>query len=131
MASFARQIVEAAKRGEKQAELVTGDVSIVRDFVDVRDVVAAYFTLLNKGAKGAVYNICGGQGVSLREIIERMAAVAGIGVSIHVNEKFIRPMDNRAIVGSFEKIKRDLGWEPRILLERSLRDIIEYWKTQV
>ncbi len=131
VASFARQIVEMSKLKEKAGELRSGDVSIVRDFLDVRDVVKAYYELFMKGQKGAVYNVCSGQGVSLSEIIQRLAAVAGVNVNIVKNDKLIRPMDNRIIIGSNEKIKQATGWVPKIPLSESLQDIVAYWNQQI
>lgn len=131
VASFARQIVEMSKSEEKVGELRAGDVSIIRDFLDVRDVVRAYYELFMEGQKGAVYNVCSGQGVSLSEIIQRLAAVAGVNVHIVKNDKLIRPMDNRIIIGSYEKIKQTTGWEPKIPLSQSLQDIVAYWNQQI
>lgn len=130
IASFARQIVEMAKTGMKRGKLSAGDVSIVRDFLDVRDVVAAYNLLLKRGAKGEVYNVCSGRGVTLLEIIKLLADIAGIEVDVVKNEKLIRPMDNKIIVGSNRKIKHETGWEIHISLADSLNDIVEYWKEQ-
>jgi GDP-4-dehydro-6-deoxy-D-mannose reductase len=130
-ASFARQIVRNVEIRRKWERITAGDVSIVRDFLDVRDVVKAYYLLFMKGQKGAVYNVCSGQGVSLSEIIQRLAAVAGVNVHIVKNDKLIRPMDNRIIIGSYEKIKQTTGWEPKIPLSQSLQDIVAYWNQQI
>ncbi|MBA4423350.1 MAG: GDP-mannose 4,6 dehydratase [Syntrophus sp. (in: bacteria)] len=59
IASFAKHLVEMKKRGVSSPKLITGDISLIRDFVDVRDVVRAYDRLLKKGRKGEIYNICG------------------------------------------------------------------------
>ena len=128
VASFARQLVAMAKSGMKEGELSAGDVAIVRDFLDVRDVVKAYYLLFERGQKGSVYNVCGGQGVSLSEIIRKLAAIIDIKVNVVKKENLIRPLDNRIIVGSNEKIRRETGWEPQIPLSRSLEDIVSYWQ---
>ena len=107
--------------------MVTGDTSIVRDFTDVRDVAAAYDLLLKKGKTGEIYNVCSGKGTSLNDVIGIMAKILGINIHVRVNEKLVRPSDNRIIIGSNEKIKRDVGWHNSIPLEKSLSDIIDYW----
>ena len=128
ISSFAKQLVEIKKRGKNSGELVTGDTSIVRDFTDVRDVVVAYDLLLKKGKTGAVYNVCSGKRRSLSDIIGIMAKILDINIHTRVNEKLVRPSDNKIIIGSNEKIKREVGWNMRIPLEKSMSDIIDYWQ---
>ncbi len=131
VSSFAKQVVELGKSGRNNGEVIVGNVGVVRDFLDVRDVVAAYYLLFKKGRKGQIYNVCSGRGVTLREIIEKMASIMGMNIKIKINESLIRPNDNRIIIGSNEKIGKDTGWKTTITLEDSLRDILEYWKTRV
>jgi GDP-4-dehydro-6-deoxy-D-mannose reductase len=128
ISSLAKQLTESKKRGEKLGRIVTGDVSIVRDFTDVRDVVHAYDLLLKKGRKGEIYNVCSGVGFSLRAIIDIMARLLDMDVAIDVDQRLIRPADNRVIIGSNEKIKQELGWSNEIALEQSLKDVISYWE---
>jgi len=131
ISSFARQLVEIKENGNSSGKLVTGDTSIVRDFTDVRDVVAAYDLLLKTGRTGEIYNVCSGRGTALREIIDIMAGILDLRIHTQVNEKLVRPSDNRIIIGSNEKIKREVGWHNAIPLEQSLKDIIDYWQKTV
>ena len=126
--SFARQLVEIKKNGNSSGELVTGDTSVIRDFTDVRDVVVAYDLLLKKGKPGAIYNVCSGKGRSLSDIIDIMAKILDINIHTRVNEKLVRPSDNKIIIGSNEKIKREVGWHNSIPFEKSMSDIIDYWQ---
>jgi GDP-4-dehydro-6-deoxy-D-mannose reductase len=127
IASFAKRLVEMKKRGATSPKLMTGDISLIRDFVDVRDVVRAYDGLLKKGRKGEIYNICRGVGYSLRDVIQQLALILEMKVPVEVDERLIRPNDNKVIIGSNEKIKRDIGWVPEIPLRRSLEDVIDFW----
>jgi GDP-4-dehydro-6-deoxy-D-mannose reductase len=127
IASFAKRLVEM-KKAVSSPKLITGDISLIRDFVDVRDVVRAYDELLKKGRKGEIYNICRGVGYSLAEMIQLMASILEMQVATRTDEKLIRPNDNKVIIGSNEKIRRDIGWEPEIPLRQSLEDIIDFWK---
>jgi GDP-4-dehydro-6-deoxy-D-mannose reductase len=127
VSSFIRQIAEMKIRGQKKGELVVGDVSVVRDFLDVRDVVVAYHALLKHGDKGEVYNVCSGKGVALVDVIEKVARMAGIEVTINRSEKLLRPSENPIVIGSNEKIKNSVGWELRYELDASLEDILAYW----
>ena len=128
--SFARQLVKIKKSGGIQNELITGNVNITRDFLDVRDVVDAYLKLLKSGSKGEVYNICSGNGLTLREIITKMCKILDIYVNIIPDKKLIRPNENQKIIGNNNKIIKEIGWQQRYTLDESLKDIINYWSTQ-
>jgi GDP-4-dehydro-6-deoxy-D-mannose reductase len=84
--------------------------------------------LFKKGKKGEVYNICSGEGTTLKELIDKMADILKVDVTTSVNENLIRPSDNRIIIGSNKKIRQDTGWQKEISLEKSLEDIISYWQ---
>jgi GDP-4-dehydro-6-deoxy-D-mannose reductase len=127
ISSFAKQLTEIKKKGT-QPEITTGNLDIIRDFLDVRDVVSAYYTLFKKGRSGEVYNVCSGDGNSLREIIGRMTEILDISVNTIVDKSLIRPNDNMVIVGDNGKIKRETEWNNQYTLRESLVDIIEYWK---
>lgn len=127
--SLAKQLTAIRYKGAP-AKLVTGDRSIVRDFVDVRDVVRAYHDLLLRGTAGEIYNVCSGQGTSIQDVIDLMQAQLGIEVALHTDPQLLRPSDNQIIVGSCEKIRNAVGWEPTIALQQSVADILDYWKDQ-
>jgi len=131
ISSFAKQIAEIKKSGQKNGVLSTGNLQNVRDFLDVRDVVRAYYLLLTQGKKGIIYNVCSGKGHTLQEMLEKLAAIAGIGITTELNPAFARPSDNRFVIGSNKRIYDDLGWSPKIPLEQSLKDILNYWGEQV
>lgn len=122
--SFVRRILDIAESGAKSGEIETGDTSIVRDFVDVRDVVRAYYRLLLDGKAGEVYNICGEKGVSLAEVVDQLADIVGVSVTTRVNPDFVRPGDNQVVIGSAEKIRQDIGWTAEIPLRQTLMDMI-------
>jgi GDP-4-dehydro-6-deoxy-D-mannose reductase len=128
ISSFVKQVVEMEKRGLVRGRLRTGDVSIIRDFIDVRDVVIAYDRLLENGVGGEVYNVCSGIGVSLEEVIGIISEIAGVGIDIDIDATLIRPADNRIMIDSNEKIRSATGWTAAIPLRESLRDTIEYWR---
>jgi len=130
ISSFARQLAEI-KKYNKPAFIIAGDLSIIRDFLDVRDVVVAYYQLFKKGVSGEVYNICSGNGVSLAFIIKSMATYLGLEIVTHVNQDLIRPNDNKIIIGSNLKIKNATGWDLGYSLDKSLEDIINFWLKKI
>jgi len=131
ISSFAKQLAEGSMKGARKLEVVTGDLSIIRDFTDVRDVVKAYFMLLKKGRKGELYNVCSGRGVSLSDILKIMSDYVGVEVERRVDANLVRPQDNRVIIGSNTKIQSEVGWKPGIPLEKAVQDVVEDWKQRL
>ena len=129
--SFVRQIVEMKQNGAGTNKLIAGDTTIIRDFTDVRDVVSAYYMLLTMGKKGEVYNVCNGKGWTLKDIIEKICDALDIDVEIVPNPGLFRPDDNRAIVGSNEKLRNAVKWAPKYTLEDTLNEMILYWQKQI
>ena len=125
---FISRMLAIKNAGKAHGTIETGDLSIIRDFVDVRDVVKAYYDLLLHGKPGELYNVCSGVGNRLSDIVDRIAGMLKIEIDTVVNPEFVRLNDNHIIVGSHEKISADIGWEPVIPLETTLRDMIDYYK---
>ena len=130
ISSFAKQLVQLSKNIESKATLTTGNLSVIRDFLDVRDVVKAYYLLLKKGRSGEVYNICSGNGILLSDIISKMSEILNLAIETKINPDLFRPNENKKIIGSYQKIKNELGWQPEIPLDKSLEDIIRYWQVE-
>jgi GDP-4-dehydro-6-deoxy-D-mannose reductase len=130
ISSFAKQLLEI-KKYNKAPEMATGDLSIIRDFLDVRDVVKAYYWLFKKGRKGEIYNVCSGIGSTIEQVIRKLLQILEIHVTTKVNASLIRPNDNKVIIGNNKKIKVEIGWEPTYSLEQSLKDILEYWNKRI
>jgi len=129
--SFVKQIVEMKYNGAGTNKLVTGDITIIRDFSDVRDIASAYYRLLTTGKKGEVYNVCNGTGWSLKEIINKISTILEIEVETTPNAGLFRPDDNRAIIGSNEKLRNAVKWAPKYALEDTLNEMILYWQKQI
>jgi GDP-4-dehydro-6-deoxy-D-mannose reductase len=127
--SFVKQILEKIKTSQTDSvTLFTGDVSLIRDFLDVRDVVKAYYLLLENGVAGELYNICSGAGRSIKEIIDTLSNLLAVKINIEIDKNKIRPGDNKIIIGDNTKITELTGWKPQIPILDSLRDVIDYWK---
>lgn len=122
---FIPTIASQLSKIKEQGVIRTGDLSVIRDYVDVRDVVRAYWMILKDGQSGTVYNICSGKGRKLQEIVETMIDISGNQIEILTEPSRIRPVDSPIIVGSYKKIYAELGWEPRIDFQTSLEDVIK------
>jgi len=128
--SFARQIAEV-EAGRRRPVLAVGNLDAVRDFTDVRDVVRAYRALLDRGTAGEVYNVCSGRGRSIGDILRSLLEIAGTQVELQVDRERLRPSDLPSLVGDPRKAREATGWEPRIPLETTLRDLLEHWRERV
>jgi GDP-4-dehydro-6-deoxy-D-mannose reductase len=115
------------KSNHSNGTLITGNLEVIRDFSDVRDVVLAYYLLLHNGKNGEVYNVCSGEGISLRGVISIMADILNVKISITVDETLIRPDENIKIIGCNQRIRHSLGWAPQYTLRESLSDTLNYW----
>jgi GDP-4-dehydro-6-deoxy-D-mannose reductase len=105
-----------------------GNLDVVRDVVDVRDVVGAYQVLLERGAAGSAYNVCRGDGVRLADIARRLLALAKRPLRLEVDAARLRPADVPYLVGDPSRIALDTGWRPALPLEQTLVDVLDDWR---
>jgi GDP-4-dehydro-6-deoxy-D-mannose reductase len=124
---FAKRIVEIERGGTDS--LGVGNLSAVRDLVDVRDAVRAIWMIAEKGNSGTVYNLCSGQAHSIREALEIMLKFASAPVRVYTDKAAFRVLDTPKLVGDSTRL-RQLGWTPQIPLEQTLADILQFWRTQ-
>lgn len=121
VASFARQLAEIASGAPPV--MYVGNLEAQRDFLDVRDVVAAYVLLLANGRAGEVYNICSGRPVAIREVLRQLITIARVAVEVREDPERMRPSDLPVLSGDATKLRAETGWEPRYSLAASLADI--------
>lgn len=108
--SFSKQVREIAA-GRRPPLIEVGNLTPVRDFSSVADVVEAYALLLLEGKPGEVYNVCSGRGRSIREVLEELLRLAGVSAEIRVDRARVRPADVQHLVGDPAKLCA-LGWRP-------------------
>lgn len=121
ISSFVKQLVNISEN--KQRDINVGNIEVSRDFLDVRDVVDAYYHILTKGQKGEIYNVCSGHSYKLKEIIRMIEDVLGIKAEIKVDEGRIRPNEIMMMCGNNHKL-RSLGWKPAIDIKQTLTDMV-------
>jgi GDP-4-dehydro-6-deoxy-D-mannose reductase len=127
---WARQIARI-EANLAQPVIRVGNVEVKRDFSDVRDVVKAYFLLLKKGKRGEAYNVCSEKGVSLRKIIDLLLSSSSPGIAVEADPKKFRKAEIPVLIGSSQKIRKDTEWKPEIPLEKTLLDLLEYWRKRI
>jgi GDP-4-dehydro-6-deoxy-D-mannose reductase len=126
VSSIAKQFAEIAIQHKKPV-IKIGAGTIVRDFVDIDDVIRAYDTILEKGVSGEVYNVCSGKGHSILDIVNALSELAHIPVVVEQNQTLLRPIYNPVLIGSYDKLNDSTGWKPECPLEKSLEKIYTYW----
>jgi GDP-4-dehydro-6-deoxy-D-mannose reductase len=127
---WASQIARIEK-GQCEPEIHVGNITVERDFTDVRDVVRAYVALAEKGRSGEVYNVCSGQAFSLESILQCLLSLTSSEITVRVDSQKMRKVDIPRLVGDNRKIREEISWEPRIRVERSLEELLDYWRSQL
>lgn len=125
---FARQVV-LRERGEN-SPLRVGNLDAVRDFLDVRDVAAAYVCLLERAERGGTYNVASGTGRRIGDVLEDLLALARRPLRIEPDTERLRAADVPTLIGDSRRL-RDLGWQPRVPWRRTLGDLLEDWRRRL
>jgi GDP-4-dehydro-6-deoxy-D-mannose reductase len=128
--SFAQQIAMIEK-GRMRPEITVGNLDAARDLHDVRDTVRAYSTIVERGEPGRIYNVCAGQAFKIRDVLDRLVAMSRVPVTVTVDPARYRPSDNLMLLGDRSRIERELGWTPHISLDRTLADLLDYWRREI
>jgi len=125
--SFAKQIAEI-ERGLKEPIIKVGNLEAKRDFTDVRDMVRAYWLAIQKGKSGEVYNICSGNVVSIKILLNRLLNMSKKKIKIMQDSKRLRHSDVPLLVGDSIKIREKTDWMPEISFGKTMQDILDYWR---
>lgn len=130
VADFAKRIAEIEK-GLTEPILKVGNLEAIRDFTDVRDIVRAYWMLVQKGKPGQVYNVGSGHGMKIQEILELLLKRSKVSISLEEDPDRLRPSDIPMMIAEVSKINEEIGWSPEIELDKTLDDIMHYWREQI
>ena len=120
--AFAHRLRAARRLGA--AVVKTGNLEPVRDFLDVRDVVSAYVSLLTRGRAGEVYNVASGIGRSLQSIFLRLGELLQVKATPEVDPQLTRTADLPHLVGDSSLLRSVTGWAPRISFDQTLEDVV-------
>jgi GDP-4-dehydro-6-deoxy-D-mannose reductase len=127
VADFCKQVADIEK-GLAEPIIYVGNLSAKRDFTDVRDVVRAYGLLVQGGVSGETYNVGTGHAIAIQEILNMIIGMSSAKISVRVDENKLRPVDVPMIEPDITKIKNTVGWTPRIKLETTLQETLNYWR---
>ncbi len=127
---FAHQIA-AVEAGQSPPVMRVGNLTVRRDFTDVRDVVHAYYLLMTRGEPGQVYNIGSGQSHAIQEILNVLLNKSEAKITIEPDPARMRLSDVPDVVCDANRLRRQTGWQPTIPFEQSLTDVLDYWRERV
>jgi GDP-4-dehydro-6-deoxy-D-mannose reductase len=127
VADFAKQIAEIEKRGNDTVMFV-GNLEAKRDFTDVRDMVKAYKLVMEKGESGEVYNIGSGSSRKIADLLDTLLSFSTTKIEVKPDPEKFRPVDVPEIVCDNQKFVAVSGWKPEIAFEKTLQDILDYWR---
>lgn len=125
--AFARQIAEM-EAGQREPVLRVGNLDARRDITDVRDTVRAYVMLTARGRPHRPYNVCSGRGVRVGDLLDLLLTRTTIRVRVEIDPERLRPSDNPVVVGNPKRIEEEVGWRAELPIERTLGDLLDYWR---
>jgi GDP-4-dehydro-6-deoxy-D-mannose reductase len=126
--NFAKQVAEI-EVGMREPTMSVGDLTPRRDFSDVRDVVRGYWLLLERGEPGEVYNLCSGRSWAIQQVLEFLLEQSRVKrIAVETDPARLRPSDVMILEGDSSKIRKATGWEVEIPFERTLKDLLAYWR---
>ncbi|OGS25058.1 MAG: GDP-mannose 4,6-dehydratase [Elusimicrobia bacterium RIFOXYB2_FULL_48_7] len=128
--NFAKQIAEIEKN-KKEPVIKVGNLEAKRDFTDVRDMVKAYWVSTEKCTPGDVYNICSGKAWTIQSVLDMLLSFSKVKVTVKQDPARMRPSDVLVLLGDNTKFCKQTGWKPEIPIEKTLKDLLDYWRERV
>jgi GDP-4-dehydro-6-deoxy-D-mannose reductase len=128
--NFSKQVA-SIEAGIQDPVIRVGNLDAVRDFTDVRDMVRGYVLAAEKGKPGEVYNLASGNAITIRAMLDKLISMAKVEVKVETDPARLRPSDVEVLIGDASKFRADTGWEPKIPFDKTLRDLLDYWRERV
>jgi GDPmannose 4,6-dehydratase/GDP-4-dehydro-6-deoxy-D-mannose reductase len=128
--AFAKQVAEI-EAGVRPNPVKVGNLDSIRTIADVRDAVRAYWLLLEKGTPGDVYNIGGRETMTVGRVLEILKGMATCKIEHEVDPSLLRPSDVTLQVPDVSKFHAATGWVPKIPVETTLRDLLDYHRRRL
>ena len=129
--AFAKQIAEA-EAGLVPAVIKHGRLDAQRDFIDVRDVAAAYVAAIELAPERTeTYNVGSGAPITIERVLNTLVHLARVPVRTEVDPDRVRGSDVTVLALDASRFRARTGWAPQVPLERSLEDLLDHWRSVV
>ena len=120
--SFCKQVAEIEKSG-RPGVIRVGNLKVKRDFSHVKDIVRAYRMILDSKDDTQIFNVGSGKAYGLDEMLEYITNLSSQKITVEIDPALVRPVDTPVICCDYGKIKRELGWEPKLTVFDALREL--------
>jgi GDPmannose 4,6-dehydratase len=132
ISSDAYQIVRI-KKGLQKPMINVGTLSSKRVVADVRDIAKGYYLLMQKFIPGEAYNVGGDEAFTMSELLDKMLKIEGLSgkVKKKIDPRLVRPIDIPIQICNTEKMRKLTGWKPKIKIDQTLKDLLDYWKGKI
>jgi GDP-4-dehydro-6-deoxy-D-mannose reductase len=127
---FALQVARI-EAGVQAPIMRVGNLSAERDFTDVRDIVRAYFLIMERGNPGEAYNIASGRYITVRYLLDVMLGYSSAQIRVETDTARLRPSGTSRSWGDASRLRRVTGWEPQIPIEQTIFDVLNEFRQQV
>lgn len=127
VSDFACQVAQI-EIGKKTPVISVGDLSVARDFTYVKDVIAAYASLIENDAPSGIYNICSGKAITIQQVLDNLLALSKVHVEVSKDPARDRPAEVPFFVGNNCKIRKAVGWQPEVSFLEGIEKTLEYWR---
>lgn len=128
--NFAKQIA-LIEKGTQDPVVHVGNLEASRDYTDVRDMVKGYLLAVEKCDPGDVYNICTGRAIVIGDMLKMLLAMSKSKIEIRPDPSRMRPSDVPVLLGDGRKFESKTGWKAEIPFEKTMEDLLNYWRQRV
>src|SRR5690606_34914664 len=128
--AFAIQIAQI-EQGQQEPVMSVGDLSAYRDFTDVRDIVRAYYLLMEHGQPGEAYNVASGKTRSVQFLLDILLSFSDVSIQVKTDVNRLRPNRVPILEGDITRLQQATGWQPTITFEQTLLDILQDCRQRV
>ena len=127
ISDFCKQVAEIELRNTNPI-INVGNLNSYRDFLDVRDVVDAYYELSLNGKFGETYNIGSGNSYKIEDLLKMIISMSKCEIEVKIDEKKFRPIDIPKTCADITKILYDTNWSPKYEIKDTINNTLEYWR---
>src|SRR6266849_4905557 len=123
---FVRQLVRI-KKGLQRPVIEVGNLKPRRAFLDVNDTVRGFYLAALKGKRGVAYNLCAAKTYEIGDLLSLAIRLSGMAPEVRHAPQLMRPSDEKIIIGSTDKFRKDTGWKPQRSIEQTLTSMLDFW----
>ena len=129
ISDFCKQVAEIEFNNHEPI-INVGNLESCRDFLDVKDVVDAYYELSVSGVAGQTYNVGSGKSYKIKDLLQIITNMSDIEIKINVDKNKFRPIEIQETCADISKIKQDTNWYPKYKMEETILNTLNYWRTK-